>query len=140
MTLEDYFKSRREKRFNLIGFNFPERKYKWQEGYDYPTEPVYKHCLIHPGYRLFPMKEDPTMLQCPKCGSRWPEQDTISEERFNPEVTNKPQIITTKKKNKKYYDKSGNEITDPTLIVDIQRGATVYEYHEHKEGKKTSCC
>jgi hypothetical protein len=35
-------------------------------------------------------------------------------------------IITGNKKQKKYYDKQGNEINDPTLIQDIQRGATVY--------------
>ena len=45
-------------------------------------------------------------------------------------------IICTKTKKKKYYDKQGNEITDPDLTTDIQRGDTYYEYREQKSGEE----
>jgi len=38
------------------------------------------------------------------------------------------------KKQKKYYDDSGNEITDETLINDVKRGAHVISYQETKSG------
>jgi hypothetical protein len=40
------------------------------------------------------------------------------------------------KKKKKYYSKRGDLITDPTLIMDVQRVFTVYKYHEEKSGKE----
>jgi hypothetical protein len=42
-------------------------------------------------------------------------------------------IITARSK-KKYYDKRGNEINDPDLIREIQRGANVIFYHEENRG------
>ena len=42
-------------------------------------------------------------------------------------------IITSKSKNRKYYDKLGNLITDPDLIQDIiSKGINVISYHEQK--------
>jgi hypothetical protein len=39
-------------------------------------------------------------------------------------------IITGKKTSKKYYDKSGNLVTDKDLIDLIQQGANLISYHE----------
>jgi hypothetical protein len=79
------------------------------------------------------------VLWCTQCGMPYTEKDTAAEERFNPEFgpkSTKIQIISAKKKNKKYFDKQGNEINDETLMQDIQRGATVYDYHEDKQGEE----
>jgi hypothetical protein len=67
------------------------------------------------------------------------EKDTAAEERFNLEFgpkSTKTQIIGPKNKQKKYYDRQGNEINDETLIQDIQRGATVISYREEKLGEE----
>ena len=65
------------------------------------------------------------------------EKDTAKDERFIPESgpQSKTRIITGKMK-KKYYDQSGNVITDEDLIADIQRGATVISYKEEKSGEE----
>ena len=113
-------------KFNLIGFNFPKDRIE------------YKHCVIHEGSRLIQSIEDPTLLLCPECGTNYLEKDTASDETihsmFGP-TGSKPTIIQAKKV-KKYYDDSGNEITDETLIGDIKRGAHVISYHEQKSGNE----
>jgi hypothetical protein len=121
----------------MIGFNFP-RKYKWQHGYDYPEPVPQKTCPIHPGVPVVQMKgEDPELLFCCQCGTPYKEEDTITKENFNPESgpANKTFIVTGKKK-KKYYDKQGNQITDPDLIADVKRGSTVISYREQKQGEE----
>jgi hypothetical protein len=71
-------------KFNLIGFNF-NKKYKWQEGYDYPEPVPQKTCVLHPGVPVVPMKgEDPELLFCCQCGTAYKKEDTASEENFNP--------------------------------------------------------
>ena len=105
-------------KFNIIGF-----------GNSNPKE--HKHCIIHPAVRLVQDLQDPDKLFCPTCGySYLPNEtapDDVYKSRFGPQQT---KIITPKKK-KKYYDQSGNLITDETLIQDIQQGAHVISYHEY---------
>jgi len=115
-----------EKKFNLIGFNFPRPG-------EHPEE--YRTCLIHPGYRLIPKQDEPGMLWCPKCGTPYPENEALKDEKMKGKFSKQTKIISAKKK-KKYYDKQGNEINDETLLKDIARGATVYSYHEEKSGKE----
>jgi hypothetical protein len=71
------------------------------------------------------------------CGTTYQEKDTSIEEtvkaKFNPKQQTK---IITAKKQKKYYDKQGNEINDETLLKDIARGVKVIRYHEQKSGKE----
>jgi hypothetical protein len=121
--------------FNIIGFNFPRKYYKWQEGFDYPEPVPQKTCVIHPGVLVVQMKgKDQDLLFCRECGTQYKEDDTLSEENFVPESgpTSNTIIISGKNKKKKYYDKQGNLITDPTLIQDIQQGKTVISYREDK--------
>jgi DNA-directed RNA polymerase subunit M/transcription elongation factor TFIIS len=90
------------------------------------------------GTILIPKKDEPGMLVCPECGIPYPEKDTAAEEQMEGKFKQtKTKIISGKKRNKKYYDKQSNEITDPDLIADIQRGATtVTSYREEKSGKE----
>lgn len=101
------------------------------DGWDGTIE--YKHCVFHPGIRLIPKKDEPDMLWCPKCGTPYQEKDTASEEDFEPTASpqSKTRIISPKKK-KRYFDDSGNEITDPDLISLVQHGMHVIKYHEQK--------
>ena len=104
-------------KFNIIGFSNSNPK-------------EYKHCVIHAGSRLIQSIEDPDKLFCPQCGMSYLPKDSVPEDqyvsRFGPQQTR----IITAKKQKKYYDKSGNEITDPDLIQEIMRGANVIHYRE----------
>ena len=113
-------------KFNLIGFNF--RKSDKIE---------YKQCVIHPGSRLIQSTEDPTLLLCTECGTPYLEKDTATEEQihsmFGPS-SNKSKIVQPRKQ-KKFFDQSGNEINDPDLIQDILQGKTVISYHEQTFGE-----
>ena len=116
-------------KFNIIGFDFPN-------SIRIPAD-KYKHCVVHPGSRLISKPDEPGMLMCPLCGTSYLPKDTISEERFDPSATPKTQTrIFTPKKQKKYYDQSGNEINDETLLKDIARGANVIRYYEDKQGQE----
>lgn len=46
-------------------------------------------------------------------------------------------MIITGKSRKKYVDKQGNEINDPDIIAEVQKGYTVISYHEEKQGQNT---
>lgn len=109
-------------KFNLIGFSFQ-------------NEPAKKHCVIHPGTRLIQKEDDPDVWYCTMCGTVYLEKDTGNDENITSEYgpTQQTSIISAKKK-KKFYDKSGNEITDPELIKEIMQGANVISYHETKIG------
>ena len=104
-------------RFNIIGFSNTNPK-------------QYKHCVIHSHIRLVQSIEDPDKLFCPSCGTSYLPKDSapddVYQSRFGPQQTR----IITPKKQKRYYDKQGNEITDETLIQDIQNGANVIHYRE----------
>src|SRR5687768_9870319 len=110
-------------KFNLIGFGWPQ------------TPKEYRHCIVHPGSRLIPNVEQ-GVLFCPLCGTNYLEKDTSTEERFIPKFG--PQSSTTRimtpKKDKKYFDQSGNEINDEQLLKDMAQGAHVISYHEYKSG------
>src|ERR671918_2999208 len=117
-------------KFNIFGFKTAS---EWH---------TTKHCIIHPGTRLQPKRDgkgdyEPGILQCPQCGTIYSEKDTIAEERFIPKSNprTKPQIILAKNKNKKHYDKAGNEINDETLLQDIANGSHVIYYNEVKLGE-----
>lgn len=112
----------------MIGFNFPRAS-------SIPPE-KYKHCIVHPGIRVISKLDEPGVLYCPQCGTTYPEKDTATEETMKPKHTKQTTKIISPKKQKKYYDKQGIEITDEALIADIQRGATVYRYHEEKSGEE----
>ena len=107
----------RSMRFNIIGFGNSNSK-------------EHKHCIIHPGVRLVQDLQDPDKLFCPTCGYSYLPKDSVPDDvyksRFGPQQT---RIITPKPK-KKYYDKAGNEINDPDLIAEAQRGANVISYQE----------
>ena len=70
-------------------------------------------------------------LRCPTCGYTYKKEEAPNEEgisiKHNKQQT---RIISAKNKNKKYYDKQGNLITDETLLQDIANGANVISYHE----------
>ena len=112
----------KNKKVNIIGFNF-QRPFTNN-----------KTCVIHPGTVLIPKIDQPDMLWCPFCGQSYLDKESETTENittpFGPH-SNKSAIITSRKK-KKYFDKLGNEITDPTLIQDIMQGATVISYEEDK--------
>ena len=117
----------KEKKFNIIGFfgNAQERYI--------PS----KTCVIHYGTPLISKVDEPGVLWCPECGTTYLQKDTATDEamkgKFKQQQTS---IISARKKNKKCYDKQGNEITDPDLIADIERGGvTVIRYHEEKSGE-----
>jgi hypothetical protein len=75
-------------------------------------------------------------LMCPRCGGPFTENEAPTEEGIKGKFSGKTETrITTARSTKKYYDKSGNLITDPDLIADIQRGANVISYHEEKQGE-----
>jgi len=113
--------------FNIFGFD--------RHKIDNTT---YRYCSIHSYKRLIESKTDPTLLFCPECGSEFKIEDTVAEEKissmFGP-GSSKPTIIQGKKK-KRYFDDSGNEINDQTLINDIQRAVHVIRYHEEKSGEE----
>jgi hypothetical protein len=133
----DRERARERKGFNLIGFNFPDKRYKWQgDGWVMP-EPIYRTCPMHPGRILFQKKDDKDTLQCPECGSCFSTQElTGTEETVKGTHKSKPAIIQgNNKKQKKYYDSFGVLITDPTLINDIKHGKNVIYYNEQKSGE-----
>ena len=104
-------------KFNIIGFN---------------NNPTIRHrqCVYHPGVSLIQSLEDPNKLFCPSCGSSYLPSDTSPDDVYKSRFgTQQTKIISPRKQNK-YYDKQGNEINDPDLIADIQRGATVVSYQE----------
>jgi hypothetical protein len=117
----------KDKKINIIGFNFNSL-----DRY-IPS----KVCVIHYGTPLISKRDEPGTLWCPLCGSRYKVEDTTTEESVKGKFkgpNQKTRIITAKKK-RKFYDKKGNIITDPTLIQDILQGATALEYHEEKSGE-----
>jgi hypothetical protein len=123
------YTSRNGQHWNLIGFNFGNKRYKWQsDGWDGSTE--YRHCPFHPGMRLIRKKDQQGVLQCVKCGSTYLENEAPNEEGIQVKHTKQQTMIKTARKKKKYYDKQGNEISDPYLIEEIQRGANVISYRE----------
>ena len=105
-------------KFNIIGFS---------NTVNYEN----KHCVVHPGTRLIQKLDDPDLLWCPTCGTSYSDKEAGTDEkiksRFGP---NQQTRIISPRSTKKYYDKQGNEITDPDLIAEIQRGANVISYHE----------
>jgi hypothetical protein len=120
---------------NLIGFNFGNRRYKWQDDKEWSGDPVYLHCVWH-HVRLIPKKGEPDTYWCPRCGNTerpYLQKEVATEEDFEPTASpqSKTRIISPKRK-KKYFDDSGNEITDPDLISLVQRGMHVIKYHEEK--------
>lgn len=112
-------------RFNLIGFNFNKGNIE------------YKHCIVHPGCRLVQSTQEPDLLYCPLCGTNYVEKDTATDERiqsmFGP--TSQQSKIVQAKKQKKYFDQSGNEINDEQLQKDMAQGAHVISYQEFKMGE-----
>ena len=116
----------KNKKVNIIGFNFHS-----SDRY-IPT----KTCVIHYGAPLISKQDEPGMLWCPECGMRYSEKDTASEESMTGRHKKQQTRIISQRKKKKYYDKKGNLITDPDLIQDIDRGATVYSYREEKSGEE----
>jgi len=124
-------------KFNLIGFNFPHSS-TW-----HPK----KTCPWH-HVTLIPKRNDKGeyetgWLQCPQCGSSFAEHDNEAptEDTLNLKYKKtKPQIITARKKKKKYYDKQGNLINtdDKEIMQDIASGKTVISYHEEKIGEEKS--
>jgi uncharacterized Zn finger protein (UPF0148 family) len=121
-------------RFNLIGFNF-QRSSTW-----HPK----KSCPWH-HVTLIPKQNDKGEYQtgflvCPQCGSTFAEYDneTPTEEAMSTKFKKtKPQIISAKRRKKKYYDQQGNKINpeDKEIMQDIQQGKTVISYHEEKTDK-----
>jgi hypothetical protein len=124
------------KRWNLIGFDFPpnSKMYKWQgDGEDgWSGRPVIRHCIYHPGTRLKQNKD--YKLECPKCGFIYLENEAPNEEGIQFQHSNKqqPRIISAKSNKKKYYDKQGNLITDPSLIRLAKEGKNILYYNEQK--------
>jgi hypothetical protein len=119
----------KEKKFNLIGFNFNSSD---------PYIPT-KTCVIHYGTPLISKRDELGVLWCPECGMRYSEKDTATDEDIKGKFkgpNQKSQIISAKKKKKRYFDKNGNEITDETLLNDIARGATVYKYQRKGQAIK----
>jgi len=116
-------------KFNLIGFNFPHSS-TWRPK---------KTCPWH-HVTLIPKQNDKGeyetgYLVCPQCGCTFAEHENEAPTEDTLDLKykkTKPQIITAKRKKKKYYDKNGNLITDPTLIQDILQGKTVIAYREEK--------
>jgi hypothetical protein len=120
--LDEYFPRKRRTmtvnystpKYNIIGF-----------GSENITQ--YKHCPLDPGVRLIKIKGD---LKCPKCGYIFREKEAPNEEGVSIKHKQQQTRIISGKGKKKYYDKFGSEITDETLIKDIQQGANVTYYKE----------
>jgi hypothetical protein len=133
VTLDELMRHRNgsRRRFNIIGFT------------DYSTRKPTKSCVIDHAV-LIPRRnldtgEDMPGLMCPRCGMSYTESEAPTEERIKGKFSGKQEtrIISAKNRNKRYYDKYGNEINDPDLIEDIQRGMTVISYQEEKQGRDT---
>ena len=124
--LDEYFPKKKRfvggnystKRFNIVGFGTEDLT-------------VYKHWPLDPGVRLIKIKGE---LKCPTCGYIYKKEEAPNEESIKIKHEQKKTRIISGKINKKYHDKSGNLITDPDLIAEIQRGANVISYHEEKQG------
>jgi uncharacterized Zn finger protein (UPF0148 family) len=79
------------------------------------------------------------MLLCPQCGTSYFEKETAIQDQVKSKhdpTSNQTKIISGKSQKKKYYDKQGNEITDPELIQDMIRGLTVISYREEKSSTR----
>lgn len=73
---------------------------------------------------------------CPQCGTSYLPKDSISDENFEPTSSPNSQTkIMTPKKDKKYFDQSGNEINDEQLLKDMANGMNVISYREVKSGE-----
>jgi hypothetical protein len=122
-------------KFNIIGFDSAYSKWK-------PTRtcPVH-HCV------LVPKKKENTSstvgdkweegLFCPLCGSCYKESEAGTEEHYTSlHGPHHSKIITSKKQNKKYYDKSGNKINpeDKDTLDLIAQGYNITYYHEQSPG------
>ena len=112
------------RRFNIIGFT------------DYSTRKQTKSCIIDHAI-LIPRRnietgEEMPGLMCPRCGMKYTESEAPTEEGIKGKFSGKTEtrIVSAKNRNKRYYDKHGNEINDPDLIAEIQRGANVISYME----------
>ena len=124
-------RNRSRPRFNIIGFT------------DHSTRKPTKSCVIDHAV-LIPRRnletgEDMPGLMCPRCGMPYTESEAPTEEGIKGKFSGmtETRIICAKNRNKRYYDKHGNEINDPDLIEDIQRGMTVISYHEEKHDEDT---
>jgi len=116
-------------RFNLIGFDFQRSS----------TIPPYryKHCPIHPGTRVISKLDEPDVLYCPMCGTKYLEKETSPDEKIKPKHTNQTPKIVQAKKKKKQYDSEGHEINDEQLLKDIAKGAKAISYHEYISGEES---
>ena len=113
-------------KFNIIGF-WDKPQSRWT-----PTKTCpYHHCVLIPKRDESGVYE-PGVLQCPECGTPYLEKDAETEEQIKGKHRKQQSRIVQPKKKKKYYDKQGNEITDPDLIQDIKQGKTVVYYKEEK--------
>jgi hypothetical protein len=69
---------------------------------------------------------------CFCCGYSVPIEDAPNEEGISVKHGQQPIKIVSAKTKRKYYDSRGNEINDPDLIDEVQRGANVISNHEEK--------
>ena len=114
----------------LVGGDYSTRKFNIVGlGSENLTE--YKHCPLDPSVRLIRIKGE---LKCPTCGYIYRKEEAVNEQAIQSKHAKQQTVIVSGKRKKRYYDKQGNEINDPDLIADIQRGANVISYHEEKQG------
>ena len=133
-------------RFNIIGFG-----YDWDNARN-PKQYIERRCCkMCLGIGLIKKKDEPGIEMCPHCGSEWKDPDyqgeaaelenALSKEAIADEIVTgrhrkqQARIISGRNRKKKYYDDSGNEITDPDLIADVKRGMHVIRYNEEKSGE-----
>jgi hypothetical protein len=124
--------------FNIIGFGFD-----WDRARQGPTNEQYRYCSIHPYKRLIQSKTDTTLLQCPECGSEFPNPDKDEwnpngesdsqtfeqiKEKFKKQQT---KIIQGNKRKKKQIADDGNEVLDDDL-----KGYHVLKYETTGEATK----
>jgi hypothetical protein len=123
-TLDEYYPKKRR----FVGRNYSTSKYII---IGFGTEDIieFKHCPLDPGVRLIKIKGD---LKCPTCGYIYTKEEAPNEEGVSIKHNKQQTAIISGKGKKKYYDKFGNEINDPDLIAEIQRGANVISYREEK--------
>ena len=123
-TLDEYYPKKRR----FVGRNYSTSKYNI---IGFGTEDIieFKHCPLDPGVRLIKIEGD---LKCPTCGYIYTKEEAPNEEGVSIKHNKQQTAIISGKGKKKYYDKFGNEINDPDLIAEIQRGANVISYREEK--------